>query len=517
MPRKLFSLLFLGALWCLAVLPPWPAGAGAGQISIRIFHLNDFHGFAEPYRPIGSLDLEGGIAYLAGRLNQLRREKPSLLLAAGDMIQGDNWANFFQGASVIELMNALGFDAMELGNHEFDFGQKVLQERLAQARFPALGANIQGLPGLKPYVIKTVGTVKVGIIGVITPDTGVSTHPKNVAGLTFTPPEATVRQYLAEVKPQADLVVVLSHLGFREDRRLAQQAPGIDVIVGGHSHTKLSQPAVVNGTIIVQAYEHARVLGVLDLTLEKGKITAFAGRLEPIKPGAVEPDPAILQIVKKYAGRLDAGLQVPIGATEVDLDGDHVRRRETNFGNLVADAIRAQVKADAALINGGSIRTSIPRGEITKKQLYTALPYKDCLVVLKLTGRQIRAALEHGVSTADMKTGRFPQVSGLKFSYRQEAPPGARVQDISQDGRPLELHKEYTLATNDFLAAGGDGYQVLAEAMTAQDNQESGGMMRSDKRAYHDPGTWVADIVIAYIQAQTKVAPEVEGRIRVIR
>ncbi len=516
MPRKHYALWFLCLLIAIAVILPRPSGAVAGQTDIRIFHMNDFHGFAEPYRPFGSTELEGGAAYLAGRLKQLRPEKPSLLLSTGDMIQGDNWANFFQGASVIELMNAMGFDAMELGNHEFDFGQKILQERLAQANFPFLGANVQGLPGLKPYVIKTVAGVKVGIIGVITPDTGVSTHPKNVQGLTFTPPEAAVKKYLAEIKPHVDLVVVLSHLGFQEDRKLVQQAPGIAVIVGGHSHTRIAEPVTVNGAIIVQGYEHAKVLGVLDLTLENGKITAFAGRLEDIKPNAIEPDPAILQIVKKYADKVDAELNVGIGAAGVALDGDHVRRRETNFGNLVTDVIRGKAQADAALINGGSIRTSIPRGEITKKQIYTALPYKNYLVSLKLTGREIKAALEHGVSQVGSTAGRFPQVSGLKFSYRKQAPIGQRVQEISLDGKPLEPHKEYTLATNDFLAAGGDGYRVLADAVSAKDYQESGGLLKSDRLAYNDPGTYVADAVVAYIKARQKVAPKVEGRIREI-
>jgi len=298
---------------------------------------------------------------------------------------------------------------------------------------------------------------------------------------------------------------VLSHLGFREDRKLAQQSPGIGVIVGGHSHTKLSRPATVSGAIIVQAYEHAKVLGVLDLTLENGKITAFTGRLEPIKPGAVEPDPAVLQLVKKYADKVDVELKVPIGAAEVDLDGDHVPRRETNFGNLVTDAMRARANADLALINGGSIRTSIPKGEITKKQLYTALPYKNYVVALKLKGRQIKAALEHGVSQVGSKAGRFPQVSGLKFSYRKQAPVGERVQEISLDGRPLDLHKEYTLATNDFLAAGGDGYRVLADVISAQDYKESGGLLKSDKLAYNDPGTYVADAVIDYIKHMSPV------------
>ncbi|MBW1990726.1 MAG: bifunctional metallophosphatase/5'-nucleotidase [Deltaproteobacteria bacterium] len=299
---------FLSFLLALALVLATAAAAGAGPARIRIFHVNDFHGYAEPFRPFGSIFLEGGIAYLAARLKQLRQERPSLLLAAGDMIQGDNWANLFQGAPVIEVMNAMGFDAMVVGNHEFDFGPEVLQRRIAQANFPVLGANVAGLPGLRPYVIKKVGGVRVGIIGVVTPETPTSNHPRNVAGLTFLRPEPVVSKYLAELRPRVDLVLVLSHLGYQADRRLAAQVPGIDVIVGGHSHTRLSRPVRVNGVIIVQAHEYARVLGVLDLTVEAGKIAAFQGRLEDISPDFLAPDPVILEIVQKYARQVDARL-----------------------------------------------------------------------------------------------------------------------------------------------------------------------------------------------------------------
>ncbi len=155
--------------------------------AIRILHVNDFHGFAEPYKPLGSNELLGGISFLASKVDELRREKPSLLLSAGDMIQGNNWANLFQGESVIELMNAMRFDAMEVGNHEFDFGQDVLKKRISEAKFPILGANVIGIEGLKPFVIKEVNGVKIAIIGVVTEDTAITTHPKNVVGLNFLP------------------------------------------------------------------------------------------------------------------------------------------------------------------------------------------------------------------------------------------------------------------------------------------------------------------------------------------
>ena len=158
------------------------------------------------------------------------------------MIQGNSWANLFRGKSTIDVMNAMKFDAMVVGNHEFDFGPKVLKERMAQARFPVLGANVKGLAALKPYVVKNLQGVRVAIIGVVTPETPVATHPRNVAGLTFTTPESAVKKYLPELKGRADIIVVLSHCGFQADQELAARVPGIDVIVGGHSHTKILQP-----------------------------------------------------------------------------------------------------------------------------------------------------------------------------------------------------------------------------------------------------------------------------------
>lgn len=508
--------VFLSVFLFLAVFVVPQDLAAGGQADIRILHVNDFHGFVEPHRPFGSLKLEGGIAYLASRVKQLRHGKPSLLLAAGDMMQGDNWANLFQGASVIELMNAMGFDAMVVGNHEFDFGQEVLQKRIAEADFPMLGANVQGFPALKPFLIKEVGGIKVAIIGIITPQTSESTHPRNVAGLAFASAAATVRKYLAKLKPRVDLVLVLSHQGYQADRVLAQEVPGIDVIVGGHSHTKLVEPVRVNDTIIVQDYEHARMLGVLNLTVKDGKVTAYSGGLEAIDPSRLPADPVVLEIVRKYADKVDAQLNVPVGETAVDLDGDNVRSRETNLGNLVADVVRQTARAEAAIINGGSIRTGMPAGVLTRKSVYKALPYQNYILAFKLTGAEIKAALEHGLSGPGCQGGRFPQVSGLSFSYRCKNQTGKRVLQIFLDGRPLEFHKEYTVATNDFLAAGGDGYQVFAGAVKPRDYEESGGVVLSDRLAYRDPGTPVSDAVIAYIQAKGRIAPAVEGRIKAI-
>ncbi len=492
-----------------------------GQSSdIRILHVNDFHGFAEPYKPFGSDQLLGGIAYLASRVEVLRHEKPSLLLSAGDMIQGNNWANLFQGESVIDLMNEMRFDAMVVGNHEFDFGQDVLRKRMAEAKFPVLGANVQGLDSLKPFVIKEVRGIKIGIIGVVTEDVPTTTHPKNVAGLKFFSPVDTVEKYVNELKGKTHVIIVLSHIGYPADRVLAEKVRGIDVIVGGHSHTKVTKPVKTGDTIIVQAWEHGKALGVLDLTLKEGKVISFNGYLDEIKPKAGKEDPKVLADVEKYGQKMASVLNDKVGEASVDLDGErgNVRRKETNLGNLIADIMREISKAEVAIINGGTIRASIKKGEIRVKDIYRVLPFDNYIVAIRLTGRQIREALEHGVSGIEEEEGRFPQVSGLTFKYSSVGEKGSRIRDVSIAGQPIDPEKEYIVATHDFMAAGGDGYKVFGEVMKAsKDFLILGGTMQGGKVVYRDSGRWLRDGVVESIKEKKRVAPGVEGRIIEVR
>lgn len=488
------------------------------QVEIRILHVNDFHGFAEAYKPLGSDELLGGIAYLAAKANELRKEKPSLLLSAGDMIQGNNWANLFQGESVIEWMNEMRFDAMVLGNHEFDFGQEVLKKRISEARFPILGANVEGVERLKPYVIKELKGIKVALIGVVTEDVPLSTHPRNVAGLNFISPMKIIEKYIKELKNKVDVMVVLSHSGHPADRMLAEKVEGIDVIVGGHSHTKITKPVKVGNTIIVQAWEHGKALGVLDFTIKDGKVIRSEGRLEEIKPEEGREDRATLALLNKYKGKMDAVLNEKIGEAEVDLDGENVRKRETNLGNFIADIMRRISGADITLINGGGIRTSIKKGEVRVKDVYSVLPFDNYIVAIKLTGQQIREALEHGVSAVEDEEGRFPQVSGLTFTYSPSEKRGSRIKEISVVGHSIDFDREYVVATNDFLAAGGDGYQAFREAIkSSRDFSVMGGMMKGEKVVYSDSGRWLRDVVLEYIKELKRIAPTVEGRIVEIR
>jgi 5'-nucleotidase/UDP-sugar diphosphatase len=388
----------------------------ATQREIRILYMNDFHGFAAAYIPYGSNEDQGGLDYLAARAKDLRAEKSTLFFAAGDMIQGNNWANLFQGKSSIEAMNSMNFDAMVVGNHEFDFGQAVLKERISDANSPVLGANVQGLGALKPYIIKEIDGLSIAVIGVVTGDTPVTTLSRNAEGLQFLSPEDTVEKYVRELKGKSNIIIVLSHIGFVADTNLAKKVDGVDVIIGGHSHTKVDEPVLIGKTYITQAFEHGKVLGVLDLTVKNSSIIRASGRLEPIKPSGKE-NKVIEAIIAKYRQRVDSVMNDTVGESMADLDGAHVRLKETNLGNFITDIMRKASGSDAAIINGGTIRTSIKKGPIRVGDVYAVVPFDNYIVAIKLTGQQIRDTLEYGVSATEEGEGRFPQISGLAFTY----------------------------------------------------------------------------------------------------
>jgi len=501
-----FLLLFAGALISCAT-----------QHEIRIIHMNDFHGFAVPYKPYGSDEAQGGLAYLAARADELRAEKPTLFLAAGDMIQGNNWANLFQGKSSIEAMNAMNFDAMVVGNHEFDFGQAILRERIGEASFPILGANVVGLSELKPYIVKNVDGISIAVIGIVTGDTPVTTHPKNVTGLQFLSPEDTARKYAQDLRGESNIVVVLSHLGFSGDTDLAKKVDGLDVIIGGHSHTKVVKPALVGKSVVTQAFEHGKALGVLDLTVRNGKVVGASGRLETIKPTGKE-NATVGAIVAKYQQKVDAVMNETVGEALTDLDGVHVRLQETNLGNLITDVMRKTAGSDVAIINGGTIRTSIRQGPVKVNHVYAVVPFDNYIVAIKLSGQQIRDTLEHGVSAVEDEEGRFPQVSGLIFTYDRNSPKGSRIKEVFVAGQPLVADKEYTVATNDFLAAGGNGYKAFGDSVkSSKDYAVIGGAMKGEKLVYSDSCRWLRDVVIDHVKTQKELSPKVEGRIKELK
>jgi 2',3'-cyclic-nucleotide 2'-phosphodiesterase (5'-nucleotidase family) len=281
-------------------------------------------------------------------------------------------------------------------------------------------------------------------------------------------------------------------MGLDEDREVASTVRGIDLIVGGHSHTEVKRPVVVGDTVIVQAGYYGQQLGVLKISVDaiSGKIVRYPERkiIRKVRAGPDDPyDEAVAAIIRKYDAQIREEFGRVVGETRVDLAK---RPYESNLGNLICDAMRRATGADVAIQNNGGIRTTIPRGKITLEQVYMLLPFENNLMTMDLTGAQIAGILEQNA-----KTGGMLQVSGLKVLYDLAAPEGARVQALSIGGRPVEPSRNYRVTTNDFLAAGGDRF----------------GIFRDGKNAVI--GDSVRDAFLDYLREKSPVSPRTEGRI----
>jgi 5'-nucleotidase / UDP-sugar diphosphatase len=477
------------------------AAAEESGVRITIVHVNDVHSRVE------GTDSTIGYAKLATILKEKKAANPNtLLLDAGDTLHGQTIANLEQGASIVRMMNAVGFDAMASGNHDYNYGQGRLAELAGQASFPILAANVYKPDGtrlLKPYIIKELGGVKIAIFGLATPETLYKTHPNNVEGLTFADPAEEAKKMVAELEGQADVIVALAHLGVDASStdtstKVAQQAPGIDVIIDGHSHTALDKGQTEGGVLIAQSGEYSENVGIVELTVEAGEVQSKSASLIPLEQTLeVAEDPAILSILDSVKKEQETLLSEIVGKSSVPLDGEReqVRTGETNLGNLITDAMLAQTGADIALTNGGGIRASIPAGDITKGQVITVLPFGNYIQTKQVTGSDIKAALEHGVSAYPESLGGFPHVAGMTFKFDPQQPAGQRVHEIIVQNKPIDLEASYALATNDFLAAGGDAYTMFKDQPIAGDFAS------------------LEEAVMQYLEEQGDIAPKVEGRI----
>ncbi|NLB74749.1 MAG: bifunctional metallophosphatase/5'-nucleotidase, partial [Firmicutes bacterium] len=375
------SILFITMM---AVCAASACVAAAGENEVVILYMNDVHGRLESFKAPDSDALIGGLIKLATLVEDIAGEKAGnvIILNAGDALHGTNIANLFEGRPMVEALEAIGVDAMAIGNHEFNYGQSVLQKMAEEASFTFLSANtiqVDTRRALFPgALILPVDGMRIGIFGLTPIDTPTVTHPKNVEGLEFLDPirvSSWMVPYLRDYE-KVDLVIGLTHIGYDDDRLLASKVPGIDIIVGGHSHTRLEQPDKVGSTVIVQSGEHGESLGNLEVSCENGKVTDYVGSLIPCAPEVVE-DSRIGEIIRTYNKELEAKLSEVIGEAATALDGEraNVRTRETNLGNLVADVMRQAGAADIALTNGGGLRASIKAGSITVGDVFTVLPF----------------------------------------------------------------------------------------------------------------------------------------------
>lgn len=493
---------------------------------LTVLHTNDTHAHLD------------NVARKATLINQERQNSENhILVDSGDVFSGDLYFTEWNGLADLEFMNKIGYDAMTFGNHEFDKGPATLAEFVKEADFPIVSSNVDVSkepalntlvkdpttfkageakePGIYEYVILDVNGEKVGVFGMTTEDTGEASSPGE--NITFNDAAESAKKTVDQIDEKTDKIIALSHLGYARDPGLAKEVEGIDVIVGGHSHTQLDQPVIIaedaTPTVIVQANEWNKYLGRLDVAFdEKGVVVPdeTTGKLIPIDENVAEDTETKEILDEKYKSKLEETKARVVGETSVPLDGErnNVRTKETNLGNLIADGMLEKARStekgadtDIAIQNGGGIRGPIDQGEITLGEVLTVMPFGNTLYLVDVTGEQLIEALENGVKGIEEIAGPFPQVAGMRYSFTQSKPAGERILSVeieNEDGSysPVDPNKTYKLATNNFVGKGGDGYDVLKEGKNAI-----------------DLGIADYEIFTDYLENHGTVTPAVEGRI----
>lgn len=434
---------------------------------ITIIHTNDTHSRL--------LDTDGGLGFarISTIIQQTKKDNPNtLVLDAGDTLHGMPIVNISKGENAIKVLEAAGYNYMTLGNHDFNYGQKRLLELKDMTSVKMLSANILYKNGeyvFTPFIIKEIDGIKVGIFGLTTPQTTYMTSPDNVTDLTFADPVDVSKKMVKELADKTDIIIALTHIGLDESsvitsKKLAESVEGIDVIIDGHSHTVLESGMTVNNTLIAQTGNYDKNLGFINIQIKDGKITdKKAELLSAEKAKEIALDTNISSYIDTIKKENEPVFAKVVAKTDIALDGarENVRTKETNLGNLSADAVRNAAGSDIGLVNGGNIRTSIPVGDITFGKVAELFPFGNTVQVKKITGTDLLKVLEQSVSGYPATQGGFLQVSGLTFNFDASKEKGSRVIEINVGGKPLEKNKEYTVAINDFLGIGGDGYEVF--------------------------------------------------------
>ena len=465
----------------------------SAPLNITLLHTNDIHGHIHSWTGWeGELEGKtvGGMDRIAGAIKQVRDSRGReqiLLLDAGDTLGDTEVAADTKGSAVIEIMNAIGYDAMVVGNHEPDFGPDVLKERMKQARFPILAANVvdaqSGVLYAKPYLIKTVNGVKVGIVGLAYPNTALTTARKNVAGLQFDDPQNAAAKYIPKMREDgAQIIVVLSHYGLSADRELAKAVPGIDVIVGGHSHNRMKEAIREGQTLIVQAGAHGSDLGRLDLTIENGRVLSHRRSLIVLEHKSVAADPQITALIEQNYKRNDIEPAIaeavgPIIRAQTLADQEPAKRdQQSPADSLFADLLRARTGAEVALLPGVGYGVAITQPAITEEQLRNLIPHDSKSVTLTLSGAALVQVLEQAVEnvyTEDplKKVGGMIQVSGIRFRYDPQRPFSERVTAVQIGEDSVDPKRDYRVVTNSLLAEGGHNYKALMQGKNKKEGE----------------------------------------------
>ena len=502
------------------------AGTAAADTSLTILHTNDFHDRFEPIskydstcRPDDNAEGKcfGGIARMITAVNDARARAGEnvLLLDAGDQFQGSLYYTQYGGDLAAEFMTQLDYDAMAVGNHEFDDGPEGLAAFLDKVSLPVISANIDVSQNnlladkvQKSTVLEVAGT-KVGVVSVLAEDTPETSSPGDSVVFSSTV-DAAQAEIDALTAAGVNKIVLLTHVGLPEDKRLAQELTGVDMIIGGHSHTLLSNtaeraagpyPTVENGVPIFQAYAYGKYLGEINVTFDDaGEVTAISG--EPILLDAsVAEDPAAVARMAELAKPLEELRSRVVSSSAELIEGsrDVCRAMECPMGNLVADAMLDRVKDQGiqiAIQNGGGLRASIDAGDVTMGEVLTVLPFQNTLSTFEVTGATLVAALENGVGQIEEGAGRFPQVAGMSYVFDASAAPGSRISDVKVGGAPIDMDATYGVVSNNYVRNGGDGYKMFVDAAKA-----------------YDFGPDLADVTAEYLADNAPYKPYTDGRI----
>ncbi len=471
----------------------WAECEQPGRVTIA--HINDV------YEIESSRSGNGGFAKIKTVVDRIKQEDPETIFThGGDFLSPSLMSGLFFGQQMIDALNAAGLDITTFGNHEFDFGDDVLKRRMAESRFIWLASNLlkngKHYHGSIRYLMKKVGCIEVGFIGLITEET------KVIGGLSKETEILDIysasREVVTELKQNgANLIIALTHLDTDQDRQLARDVDDIDLILGGHDHSELIEQ--VNNTLIVKAGANARKLAKVDIILDSTGVLSRA-ELLPVD-ASVEENAEVAQVVAKWKNRLSKQLDTVVGETRTPLDATawSSRHGETGLANFIADTMRKHTGAQVALFNGGNIRSNkvYPPGQLTKKDIFSILPFGSVICKIKVDGATISKALENGLSKYKDNAGRFPQISGISFRADISAEPGARVTEVLFEGKPIGPAEQYTLATNDYILEGGDGYDMFSTAEVILPPEY---------------GERIADMVADEIKVRETIAPVIDDR-----
>lgn len=487
MKRKTAALTL--ALTCL-----FSSAFASDYSHLVIMHTNDTHGYDQ------RADGVNGMATVAALKKDFEAQgKQVVLLDAGDAIQDNNLVNLSKGKTAIDFMNATGYDAMTLGNHEFDYGADVTQQRIKQAHFPVMSANIMVDATGKPFTPKThaiirKGNLNIGVFGLTTPSTVTTSNPKSTRGLTFLARDnmytAAQKEVNALKNENCDLVIALGHLGSAPDAAgdrsddVLNHVKGIDIFIDGHNHVVKNH--TINGALLAETGAHMANIGVIQNVDGTWKEDLYPyGRYN-------KEDPKVKAMVDKAQARINRRLASVVGTTAATLDGTRapgVRTEETNLGDFLADAFLWQVRqatvlthtrVDGAIMNGGSIRASINKGKITENDLLLVMPYHNYLQYVTMKGSTLLEILEAATCTTPQAIGAFPQVAGIEYTvdtripyakgtvyphstYYSPAKPGSRVTITKVGGRSFNPDDTYCIVVPDYLTSGGDTYSALTD------------------------------------------------------